>query len=421
MHHMCRDRVKPVTYVFSNQRELKDMNTKHTALAVAVAASAGLAQAGSDLSLARSYELNNDASQYDSMLSQSNLSNVKVKAQVQARYQYNSREQAGLGDNDTTMGFSLRRTKIEISGDVTDNISGKVKMSFSRSSGSATLNDAYAKWKVNDDLTLVIGQFKQQIIREENLSSSSQLAAERSAVNETFNQNYSQGIEAHFGGDAWRGAIGFTDGFGSLNTAFNSSSEADYALNARFEFLFGDAEWDQFKQFTSWRGSTQGSMLGAGIAFQSMGDTNPAAAMETDMTTATVDYSFVSDGWNFYVAGIWQNNDNGTTDTDDLGVVVQGGMFVSDQDELFARWDAIFPDSNRAPADEDFNALAFGWNHFFVAESHAAKLTIQFDYYLDASDSGSTIVSTSSSGGHNLLSDTEDGQFGLTAQMQFLF
>jgi hypothetical protein len=396
------------------------MNTKLTALAAAVAASAGLAQAGSDLSLARSYELNNDASQYDALLSQSNLSNVKVKAQVQARYQYNSRDDAALGDNDTTMGFSLRRTKIEVSGDVTDNISGKVKMSFSRSTGSASLNDAYAKWKVNDDLTLKIGQFKQQIIREENLSSSRQLAVERSAVNETFNQNYSQGIEAHFGGDAWRGAIGFTDGFGSANTAFNSSAEADYALNARFEFLFGDAEWDQFKQFTSWRGSTQGSMLGAGIAYQSMGDTNPSAAMETEMTTATIDYSFVGDGWNFYAAGIWQNVDTGTTDNDDTGVVVQGGMFVSDQDELFARWDAIFPDSNRAN-DGDFNALAFGWNHFFVAESHAAKLTIQVDVYLDESDAASTIVSTSSSGGHNLLSSTEDGQFGITAQMQFLF
>jgi len=397
------------------------MNTKLTALAAAVAASAGLAQAGSDLSLARSYELNNDASQYDSLLSQSNLSNVKVKAQVQARYQYNNRDEAALGDNDTTMGFSLRRTKVEVSGDVTDNISGKVKFSFSRSSGNASLEDAYAKWKVNDDLTLKIGQFKQQIIREETVSSSRQLLVERSAVNETFNQNFSQGIEAHFGGDSWRGAIGFTDGFGTANTAFNSASEADYALNARFEVLFGDAEWDQFKQFTSWRGSNQGSMLGAGIAFQSMGDTNPALAMETDMTTATIDYSFVGDGWNFYAAGIWQNVDNGTTDNDDLGVVVQGGVFVSDQDELFARWDAIFPDSNRAPADEDFNALGFGWNHYFVAESHAAKLTIQVDYYLDASDGGSTIVSTSSSGGHNLLSSTEDGQFGLTAQMQFLF
>lgn len=419
MHHMYRGRVYLGSY--SLIKGTQRMNTKLTAMAAAVVATAGLAQAGSDLSLARSYELNNDASQYDALLSQSNLSNIKVKAQVQARYQYNSRDDASLGDDDTTMGFSLRRTKVEVSGDVTDNISGKVKFAFDRggtNAGQAFLEDAYATWKVNDDLKLKIGQFKQQLIREENLSSSRQLLVERSAMNETFNQAFSQGIEAHFGGDAWRGAIGFTDGFNSRNTAFNSGSEADYAINARFEFLFGDAQWDQFKQFTSWRGSTQGSMLGAGIAFQSMGDTNPSLASDVEMTTATIDYSFVGDGWNFYAAGIWQNNDNGTTDTDDLGVVVQAGMFMSDQDELFARWDGVFPDSNQA-SNEDFNALAFGWNHYFTAESHAAKFTLQLDYYLD--ESSASIVSTSSTGGHNLLSSAEDGQFGITAQMQFLF
>ena len=417
MHHMYRcTSCAPGsnTLIKGTQR----MNTKLTAMAAAVVATAGLAQAGSDLSLARSHDLHNDASQYDALLAQNNLSNVKVKAQVQARYQYNNRDEASLGDNDTTLGFSLRRTKVEVSGDVTDNISAKVKFAFSRSSGAAALEDAYGTWQVNEDLKLKIGQFKQQIIREETVSSSRQLLVERSAVNETFNQNFSQGIEAHFGGDAWRGAIGFTDGFGSANTAFNSSSEADYALNARFEFLFGDAEWDQFKQFTSWRGSNTGSMLGAGIAFQTMGETNPAASMETDMTTATIDYSFVGDGWNFYAAGIWQNVDTGTTDNDDIGVVAQAGVFVTEQDELFGRWDGIFPDSNRMN-DEDFNALAFGWNHYFVAESHAAKFTLQLDYYLD--ETSNTIVSTSNSGGHNLLPSTEDGQFGLTAQMQFLF
>ena len=56
-----------------------------------------------------------------------------------------------------------------------------------------------------------------------------------------------------------------------------------------------------------------------------------------------------------------------------------------------------------------------------VPESHAAKFTLDLNYYLDASDPASTIVSTSASGGHNLLSSTEDGQFGITAQFQFLF
>jgi hypothetical protein len=403
------------------------MNTKLTVIAAAVAASAGLAHAGSDLSLTRSHAHVNDASGYDSLLANTNASNVKVKAQIQARYQYNKRDDAALGDNDTTMGFSLRRTKVEVSGDVTDNISAKVKFAFSRSTGAAALEDAYGKWKLNDDVTLKIGQFKQQLIREETVSSSKQLAAERSAVNETFNQGFSQGIEAHFGGDSWRGAIGFTDGIGNAavtgtaNTAFNASNEADYALNARFEFLFGDAEWKQFDQFTSWRGSNSGGMVGAAIAYQSMGSTNPSLANDATTTTGTIDFSYVGDGWNFYAAGIWSNMDAGgaAVDMDDLGVVAQAGIFLSDQDEVFGRWDGVFPDSNNAPADEDFNSITAGWNHYFTPESHAAKFTLEVNYYLDATST--SIVATSGSGGHNLLSSTEDGQIGITAQMQFLF
>ncbi len=397
-------------------------NTTKIGLAALVfAAGSAFAGTDSDLTLARSYELASTSSEYNSLLAESNLADVKVGVQVQARYQYNNRDDSGLGDDDTTLGFSMRRVKVGIEGKVTDNISGKVKFAFSRSSGDASLEDAYAKWKLSDDVTLKIGQFKQGLIREENVSSSKQLASERSAVNETFNQGFSQGIEAHFGGDSWRGHVGFTDGFGTGNTAFNSSSEADYALHGRVEFLFGDAEWSQFKQFTSFRGATQGSMLGAGIAYQSMGETNPSSATETEMTTATVDYSFLGDGWNLYAAGIWQNMDNGAgVDTDDFGILVQGGMFVTDQDELFGRWDVVMADDSNAPADDDFNSLTFGWNHYFTPESHAAKFTLDFNYYLDAT-TDNTIVSTSSSGGHNLLSSSEDGQFGITAQMQILF
>lgn len=399
------------------------MNTKFTAFAAALVATAGLAQAETDLSLSRSYELSNASSSYDSLMSNSNLANIKVSAQVQARYQLNSRDDASTTlanpDDDLTLGFSMRRTKIAIEGDVTDNIKGKVQFAFSRNGGASALEDAYADWAINDDMTLRIGQFKTQMIREENVSSKRQLASERSAVNETFNMDRSQGIELHFGGDSWRGAIGFTDGFNSDNTAFNSSAEADYALNARFEMLLGDAEWSQFKQFTSWRGSTSGSMLGAAIAFQSGGDTNPSnPAGSSEMTTGTIDYSYVGDGWNAFVAGIWRNMDPaGGIDTDDFGVVAQAGFFVTDQDELFLRWDSVFPDNNNAPTDEDFNSITVGWNHYLVPESHAAKLTVDVAYYLD--ETTLSIVNTSDS--HNLLPDSEDGQFGITAQFQFLF
>lgn len=400
------------------------MNTK-IALAAVLAASAGLAQAESDLSLARSYELNNASSEYSSLLSSSNAANIKVSAQIQARYQVNIRDDASTTltnpDDDLTVGFSMRRAKIAVSGDVTDNITGNLQMAFSRSSGAAALEDAYADWTINDDLTLRMGQFKTQLIREENVSSKRQLASDRSVVNETLNGDRSQGIEAHFGGDSWRGAIGFTDGSNSDNTAFNSAAEADYAFNARFEFLLGgDAQWDQFKQFTSWRGSTAGGMMGAAVGYQSSGDTNPSVpAGSSEATTLTVDYSWVADGWNAYVAGIWVNGSPAVgADTDVYGIVAQGGFFVTDQDELFARWDMYMPDDSAAPADEDFHTITVGWNHYLVPESHAAKFTLDLQYFFEATTL-STGVATSD--GHNLLADSEDGQVALTAQMQFLF
>jgi len=379
------------------------------------------AMGASTLTLARSFELANDTAAYASVLNESNLADLKIGVQIQARYQFNSRDDAGTTlaspDDDITTGFVIRRAKIGIEGKVTDDIKGKIKFAFDRDGGVASLENAYMKWSISEDLTLKVGQFKQGLLREENMSSSRQLATDRSAVNETFNQDFSQGIELHFGGDKWRGLIGFTDGFKSRNTAFNSASEADYALNTRFEVLFGDADWSQFKQFTSWRGSVSGAMLGAALAYQSAGDTNPATALTTEMTTGTIDFSYVGDGWNGYAAGVWRKMDTGAVSIDDFGIVVQGGVFVTDQDELFARWDAIFPDSANGATSEDFNSVTVGWNHYIIPESHAAKFTLDLAYYLDSTTD--SIVKTSD--GHNLLADSTDGQIGITAQLQLLF
>tara|TARA_R110002072_G_scaffold42064_10_gene117891 strand:+ start:22933 stop:24135 length:1203 start_codon:yes stop_codon:yes gene_type:complete len=400
------------------------MYTAHAskaALAALLVSSAG-AMAGSDsLRLSRSYELANSAAEYNSVLNETNLSDVKVSVQIQARYQFNSRDDASttlaLPDDDTTMGFVMRRAKVGISGNVTDNIKANIKFAFSRSSGAAALEDANATWKINDDVSIKVGQFKSAVLREENMSSSRQLASDRSGVNETFNQDFSQGIELQFGGDAWRAKVGFNDGFNTDNTAFNAAAEADYGISARAELLVGDATWDQFKQFTSFRGSNAGGMIGAAIHMESRGDTNPSFTPTTDMTTGTLDFSWVDDGWNFFAAGVWRSMDTGVASFDDYGVIAQGGFFVSDQNEIFARYDAVLPDDDRGATGDEFNSVTVGWNHYMVPESHAAKFTLDLRYYLDATTT--SIVSTSD--GHNLLADSEDGQFGLTAQMQFLF
>lgn len=399
------------------------MNTgfsKKAAMASLLIAASG-AVAETDLTLARSYALSNASSEYAALLNESNLAELKFRVQVQARYQFNSRDDASTTlsspDDDTTMGFVIRRAKFGIEGNVTENIKGKVKFGFSRSSGSASLEDAYAKWKINDDVTLKIGQFKPAVLREENMSSSKQLVSDRSAANETFNQDYTQGVELSFGGDQWRAMIGFNDGFGADNTAFNSGSEADYGISARAEFLFGDASWKQFKQFTSFRGANSGGMIGAAVHFESAGDTNPSTTPTSDMTVGTLDFSWVADGWNFYAAGVWRSMDTGSTSFDDYGIIAQGGIFLDDKNEIFARWDSVLPDDTRGATGDDFNSVTVGWNHYLIPESHAAKFTVDLAYYID----GTTTSIVSTSDGHNLLADSEDGQIGITAQMQILF
>jgi len=130
----------------------------------------------------------------------------------------------------------------------------------------------------------------------------------------------------------------------------------------------------------------------------------------------TADFSFVGDGWNAYAAGIWRNMDvSAVTSTDDFGVILQGGVFITDVDEIFGRYDGFFPDDFAGATD--FNSVTFGWNHYFSPESHAAKLTVDCTYHFDAV-TGSGIKT---SDGHNLLADTNDGQIGIIAQVQLVF
>lgn len=350
---------------------------------------------------------------------------LKASVQLQFRYNYNQRGSesttfAGMPDNDLTVGFTTRRTKFGLEGKVTDDISAKIKFAFSQSSGAAALEDAVMKWKLSDTVTLRAGQFKPSLLREENMSSSKQLATDRSSVNERFNQDFTQGVELIFTEDDWRVIASFNDGFGSDNTYYTSATEADLAFTARGEMRFGDANWKQYSQFTSWRGANSGFMIGAGYHHQWMGETNPSTTPGTEMGTGTVDASILGDGWNLYGAAIWRTMETGTMTITDAGYLLQGGVFVSDQNEFFGRWDLITPsDSNPVVVGvsgaEDFNVFTVGWNHYLIPESHAAKFTLEAQVYPDPTTESIVRISG------NILPDSTGDQFAITAQFQLLF
>ena len=388
---------------------------RHMLLAAALAGLSGHALAADDF---RSAALHNDTLETLSLSMQAAPA-LKVSVQTQFQYNMNFRDDNALGDDDTTLGFSMRRTRVNFAGPVTENIKGKVQVDFNSSTGEASMLEAFADWEINDSLSLRIGQQKVHFLREDSVGTVRMLTSDFSVQNRVFGQGYSQFIEAEYTADSWRFWASFSDGFDSLNTSFNSDDEADFALTGRAEIKFGDADWKAFDQFTSWRGAASGGNLGLAAHYQSAGSTNPSLPDDVTLFTVAGDFAWVADGWNAYVSGVWARTDDGTDEFDDYGVMAQAGVFVSDQLELFGRWDGVFVDDERGAGVDDFHTITAGVNYYMIPESHAAKFTVNVLYYLDAVSNTGGVVSPSA--GFNLLADSEDGQIGITAQLQLLF
>ena len=282
------------------------------------------------------------------------------------------------------------------------------------------LENLFVEYELDSAWSVRAGQFKTPFLREETLSSKRQLLVERSVVNETFNQDFSQGVQVAYASDRLRAKAMVLDGFGSRNTPYNLAGEADFALTARAELLLrSPGDWKRFRDFTSWRGSDFNAMLGAAVHWQAMGRTNPAGP-DMDLFTATADASLEGDGWNAYTSFVWRRVDGPmSTEFDDFGVTVQGGVFVSDNTELVARWDTVFADSDRGGAGDTLGFINLGFNHYFLPESHAAKLSGAVSYALDPISDLAGVVSASDSVA--LRPDRNAGQVGLMIQFQLLF
>tara|TARA_R110000782_G_scaffold29795_3_gene74053 strand:+ start:10211 stop:11518 length:1308 start_codon:yes stop_codon:yes gene_type:complete len=429
-----------------------------TASVLSVLAGSAFAQSGLDLDRAYASELRAEAQERASFLGTNNAANISVSAVMQARYMASFRdEQPGgsLGDDDTTLGFSIPRAQIRLSGQVTESISGHVSFDFGAAetngrydSGTGHLLTAFGAWAVDDNWTLLIGQWHNPVVAEEGVESEFGLAVERSVVNEFFNPGYTQGVAAVYTGDNWKALAAFSDGaayIGNPDTAgsaFTSAGENDWNFTGRLDFLVSGT-WDQFTDFASWRGSNYGVKLGAGGHYQQQGNTNPTTGTwgvlggvaydEIDVALWTVDAMVQGDGWNVFAAYVGHQIDvtptAGTLPTFvNHGAVVQGGLFVTDQTELFARYDGLFLDSDlvstAGTVEDNFHYLTAGFNYFLVPESHAAKFTADAVYSFSDTDTLDALAP--SPGGFNGPSTTgllgvSDGELLLRAQMTLVF
>jgi len=338
-------------------------------------------------------------------------STLSIGGYSQFRYLADARsEQPDPGD--FTHGFQAHRTRLTAGGTLWDaGITYALQGDFARTDGTFTLTDAFGRYSWDGGVHLKWGQFKLPLLREELVSSTRQLTVERSAVNATFTQSRSQGVELGYATERFRAFAALSDGLSTPNTDFIDAAEADLGVTARAEWMVAGREFKRFDDNTSWRQSGTAAMLGGAIHHQWGGETG--GTLYADVTQGTLDASVEGDGWNAFVAGVWRHRDSGGGDPDDFGIVVQGGVFATERLEFFVRYDVLLPDAGDA-----FETATAGFNCYITPRSHALKLTGDVVYYLDQTDA-TPIVRTGTA--LPLLVDMEGDQVVLRLQFQIVF
>lgn len=268
---------------------------------------------------------------------------VRVNAEMQFRYIMSHQDTAPTPLLDQTEGgFQVRRARVAFTGSVlSPQLTYRIRPSYDRANGNVQLDDAWVMWAFPGGWSIQAGQFKPQFLREEFVSSFSQLAVERSYAVDYFTIDYSQGVELSHTAPRRKLSVSLHDGSYANNSDF-SADRTDIAVAARLELVpFGDVR--QLQDFSGWRTGGRGLLIGAAVDWE-RGETDSAQAMPR-LLKYTVDASLELSGASLAAAFYAQQfavdslialptNIRAAKQT---GFMVQAGAFLSANVELFAR------------------------------------------------------------------------------------
>lgn len=276
---------------------------------------------------------------------------------LQPRFVLNS--QSNSPGDPSIMGFEVARAKFVLSGNVVSpewfytmsiELSG-VNTGLPNGETRVGLLDAFAGYDFGNGWKAAVGAFKTPVLREELVDARYQLAVERSVVNYMYTAGYTDGVAVEYYGEKLHFLGSYNNGMndalygGTIATGGTSpftSAIADFAVSARAEWLF-EGQWEQFKDFTSPKGSDTAMMLGGAVQVQNGSD-------DIDLLVLTADFSAEFDGWNAFGAVTFTRADGAGTSVSPMAIVAQGGYYFTKDIEAFARFeysdtDTLSPDN----------------------------------------------------------------------------
>jgi hypothetical protein len=145
--------------------------------------------------------------------------------------------------------------------------------------------------------------------------------------------------------------------------------------------LLGD--WAQFKQFTSPPGSERGVLLGlAGHRQLAEEDATVSVNPDSVFWGVTGDVSLQYDGASLFASAFYHRITgliNSNLKMDIHGFVVQGSTYLTNQTEMYARWQTGQPDGPHQFAT-DMQIVTVGVNHYLNGQDVKLSADIGFDF-----------------------------------------
>lgn len=348
-----------------------------------------------------------------------------INGQIQFRYVWNHQNDSPT--DDYRYGFEVRRSKLSFKGHMFDpSWQYELELDSNRTSGDMQLGENV--WVLKDlgnGFAVRAGQFKPFYLREENVSSRRLLAVERSMVNGFFSAGVAQGVQVSSTHDRWRVMGAYIDGFGTGGASPYTVEDNEYAFTARGEFLaWGD--WKAIEDDNPFRGGTDALLFGVAASTRRQeygtGDNLPPPDFnnaEFDASAIAADITWKTSGFTLAAWGIYQKmrtNDDGVMgafDYDQYGAVVRGGVFVSDDIELYAMYEW---GETGMPNTSNLSALTVGFNWFFHRNDIKWSSDIGYGF-------NPVAAPWAGSGGTGWRADSpgEDGQIVIRSQIQLLF
>lgn len=340
---------------------------------------------------------------------------LKVGVLAQFRYVFNHQDDSPTG-NDSQGGFENTRTRLDFSGHLVDKTwLYKVQGQFADGdSGTFQLLDAWIAKAFEGGWVFLAGQYKVPVVREWTVDDPYQLALERSLINTRLSAGRTQGVVVGFNGDMFRAVLSFNDGAqdtGGWNSPWNQPT-TQYAFTGRADLKVA-GDWKQYDTLTSFRGEEFGLFFGAGAHYQS-GD-SVGGAPRLDLFQWSVDGTAYFGGFNLFGSFTGRHLDE-AVDADIYGLVVQGGVFLTDEIELYGRYEW---GDDGIDGSDNLNIMTIGANWYIHRE--AVKISADFGYAFDSISPFWVAEDVGTYTGWRADSPGSDGQWVIRTQLQLFF